>query len=75
MNMVYEGIRQQGSMVLVPSAAVESMGLGAISGLAALARGQEAAGADDVASAGEDSDPGSSAGSTPEPERPKEGKS
>ncbi len=75
MNMVYEGIRQQGSMVLVPSAAVESMGLGAISGLAALARGQEAAGSHDVASAGGDSDPGSAAGLDSEPGRPKEDKS
>jgi regulator of protease activity HflC (stomatin/prohibitin superfamily) len=40
MNMVYEGIRQKGSMVIVPSTAVETMGLGAISGLAALARGE-----------------------------------
>ena len=39
MNMVYEGIRQHGSMVIVPSSAVESMGLGSLSGIAALARG------------------------------------
>ncbi|MBW2279804.1 MAG: slipin family protein [Deltaproteobacteria bacterium] len=41
MNMVYEGIRQRGSMIIVPSSAVETMGLGAISGIAALARGEE----------------------------------
>lgn len=40
MNMIYEGIRQRGSMIIVPSSAVESMGLGTIPGLAALARGE-----------------------------------
>ena len=33
MNMVYEGLRQKGSMVIVPSSAVETMGLGALGGL------------------------------------------
>ena len=42
MNMVYEGIRQQGSMILVPSSAVETMGMG-VPGYAALAKIQEAA--------------------------------
>jgi uncharacterized protein YjeT (DUF2065 family) len=32
MNMVYEGLRQKGSMVIVPSSAVETMGLGALGG-------------------------------------------
>jgi len=41
MNMVYEGIRQRGSMVIVPSSAVETMGLGAIPGMVALAREAE----------------------------------
>jgi hypothetical protein len=42
MNMIYEGIRQKGSMIIVPSSAVETMGLGAVSGIAALAkRGDE----------------------------------
>ncbi len=31
--MVYEGLRQKGSMIIVPSSAVESMGLGALGGL------------------------------------------
>lgn len=44
MNMVYEGIRQRGSMIIVPSSAVETMGLGTLSGLAALA-GREGTGA------------------------------
>ncbi len=38
MNMVYEGLRQKGSMVIVPSTAVETMGLGALGGLIALGR-------------------------------------
>jgi regulator of protease activity HflC (stomatin/prohibitin superfamily) len=48
MNMVYEGLRQKGSMIIVPSSAVETMGLGALGGLTAFgqeaARGQPAAG-------------------------------
>ncbi len=35
MNMVYEGLRQKGSMIIVPSTAVETMGLGALGGLTA----------------------------------------
>jgi regulator of protease activity HflC (stomatin/prohibitin superfamily) len=38
MNMVYEGLRQKGSMVIVPSSAVETMGLGALGGLTAFGR-------------------------------------
>jgi len=41
MNMVYEGLRQKGSMIIVPSTAVETMGLGALGGLTAF--GQQAA--------------------------------
>jgi regulator of protease activity HflC (stomatin/prohibitin superfamily) len=36
MNMLYEGLKEKGSMIVVPSTAVETMGLGAIAGLAAL---------------------------------------
>lgn len=39
MNMVYEGLRQKGSMIIVPSTAVETMGLGALGGLTAFGRG------------------------------------
>ena len=39
MNMVYEGLRQKGSMIIVPSSAVETMGLGALGGLTAFGRG------------------------------------
>lgn len=38
MNMLYEGLRENGSLIIVPSSAVESMNLGAIGGLAALAQ-------------------------------------
>jgi len=36
MNMLYEGLKEKGAMIVVPSTAVETMGLGAISGLTAL---------------------------------------
>ncbi len=32
MNMVFEGLKQKGSMIIVPSTAVETMGLGALGG-------------------------------------------
>jgi regulator of protease activity HflC (stomatin/prohibitin superfamily) len=38
MNMVFEGLRQKGSMIIVPSSAVETMGLGALGGLTAFGR-------------------------------------
>ena len=37
MNILYEGIKERGAMVIVPSSVVETMGLGGISGLASLA--------------------------------------
>jgi regulator of protease activity HflC (stomatin/prohibitin superfamily) len=36
MNMLYEGLKEKGSMIIVPSTAVESMNLGTIGGLSAL---------------------------------------
>jgi len=36
MNMLYEAIKEKGSMVIVPSSAVETMGLGALLGTASL---------------------------------------
>ena len=36
MNMLYEAIKEKGSMVIVPSSAVETMGLGGLSGMTAL---------------------------------------
>ena len=36
MNMLYEAIKEKGSMVIVPSSAVETMGLGGLTGVTAL---------------------------------------
>jgi regulator of protease activity HflC (stomatin/prohibitin superfamily) len=41
MNMLYEAIKEKGSMVIVPSSAVESMNLGGIMGMASLAKRQD----------------------------------
>jgi len=38
MNMLYEAIKEKGSMVVVPSSAVETMGLGGMMGTVALAK-------------------------------------
>jgi regulator of protease activity HflC (stomatin/prohibitin superfamily) len=38
MNMLYEAIKEKGSMVIVPSSAVETMGLGGLLGTSALSR-------------------------------------
>jgi regulator of protease activity HflC (stomatin/prohibitin superfamily) len=38
MNMLYEAIKEKGSMVIVPSSAVETMGLGGVLGTAALGK-------------------------------------
>jgi regulator of protease activity HflC (stomatin/prohibitin superfamily) len=38
MNMLYEAIKEKGSMVIVPSSAVETMGLGGMLGTAALSK-------------------------------------
>jgi regulator of protease activity HflC (stomatin/prohibitin superfamily) len=43
MNMLYEGLKEKGSIIIVPSSAVETMGLGALGGTAALARNNGAA--------------------------------
>jgi hypothetical protein len=37
MNMLFEGLKEKGSLIIVPASALESMNLGAIGGLAALA--------------------------------------
>jgi len=41
MNMLFEGLKEKGSLVIVPSSALESMNLGAIGGLTALAKTEE----------------------------------
>ena len=41
MNMLFEGLKEKGSMVIVPSSALDTMNLGAIGGLASLAKNNE----------------------------------
>lgn len=41
MNMLFEGLKEKGSMVIVPSSALETMNLGAMSGLVSLAKNNE----------------------------------
>jgi regulator of protease activity HflC (stomatin/prohibitin superfamily) len=41
MNILYEGLKEKGALMLIPSTAVESMGLGAFVGAAALQRQQQ----------------------------------
>ncbi|MDQ2889551.1 MAG: SPFH domain-containing protein [Gemmatimonadota bacterium] len=36
MNMLYEGLKEKGALMIVPSSAVETMGMGALTGAAAL---------------------------------------
>jgi hypothetical protein len=38
MNMLYEGLKERGALMIVPSSALDSMSLGNISGMAALGR-------------------------------------
>ncbi len=38
MNMLFEGLKEKGSMVIVPSSALDSMNLGAMGGLVSLAK-------------------------------------
>jgi hypothetical protein len=40
MNMLYEGFKEKGALMLVPSTAVESMGLGGLLGAAAMRQSQ-----------------------------------
>ena len=48
MNMLYEGLKDKGALMLVPSSAVESMGMGGLLGAAALRQQSLAGGGDDV---------------------------
>jgi len=41
MNMLFEGLKEKGSMVIVPSSALDSMNLGAIGGLVSLGKPNE----------------------------------
>ena len=56
MNMVYEGLRQKGSMIIVPSTAVETMGLGALGGLTAFGRERQGVAAAEKPQAKDDGD-------------------
>ena len=38
MNMLFEGLKQKGALVIVPSSAVDTMNLGALSGLVSIAQ-------------------------------------
>jgi len=40
MNMLFEGLKEKGSMIIVPSSALETMNLGAMGGLAALSQAE-----------------------------------
>lgn len=42
MNMLFEGLKEKGSMVIVPSSALDTMNLGAMGGLVSLAKSKEA---------------------------------
>src|SRR6266436_4425832 len=41
MNMLYESVKERGSTIIVPSSAVDSMNLGGLAGITALARARE----------------------------------
>jgi regulator of protease activity HflC (stomatin/prohibitin superfamily) len=45
MNMLYEGLKEKGALMLIPSSAVESMGMGGLMGAAALQQVQLTSGA------------------------------
>jgi regulator of protease activity HflC (stomatin/prohibitin superfamily) len=46
MNMLYEGLKEKGALMLIPSSAVESMGMGGLMGAAALQQQQLTGGTD-----------------------------
>jgi regulator of protease activity HflC (stomatin/prohibitin superfamily) len=46
MNMLYEGLKEKGALMLIPSSAVESMGMGGLLGAAALQQQKLAGGGD-----------------------------
>ena len=48
MNMLYEGLKEKGALMLIPSSAVESMGMGGLLGAAALRQQSLAGGGEDV---------------------------
>jgi hypothetical protein len=46
MNMLYEGLKEKGALMLIPSSAVESMGMGGFLGAAALRQSNLTGGGD-----------------------------
>ena len=48
MNMLYEGLKEKGALMLIPSSAVESMGMGGLLGAAALRQQSLTGGGDNV---------------------------
>ncbi|MBE0698465.1 MAG: slipin family protein [Anaerolineaceae bacterium] len=48
MNMLFEGLKEKGALVIVPSSAVDSMNLGAMSGLVSLAQNNMVKGKSDT---------------------------
>ena len=52
MNMLYEGLKEKGALMLVPSSAVESMGMGGLMGAAALRQSGLVGGSDTHGAAG-----------------------
>jgi hypothetical protein len=38
MNMLFEGLKEKGALVIVPSSAVDSMNLGGLSGMVSMAQ-------------------------------------
>jgi regulator of protease activity HflC (stomatin/prohibitin superfamily) len=47
MNMLYEGLKEKGALMLIPSTAVESMGMGGLLGAAALQQARLASGGEE----------------------------
>jgi len=47
MNMLYESVKERGSTIIVPSSAVDSMNLGGLAGITALARTSETSASDE----------------------------
>src|SRR5512147_2174552 len=41
MNMLFEGLKEKGALVIVPSSAVDTMNLGGLSGIVAMAQGRQ----------------------------------
>ncbi len=48
MNMLYEGLKEKGALMLIPSSAVESMGMGGLLGAAAMRQQSLAGGGEDM---------------------------